>query len=388
MMLFEVSRIRRVYVLQSLRLIKVYAQFINSLYICTMLSELKNEHQLPEYIVVGQGISGTFLSYYLHKVGKKFIVYDEAKPFTASKVASGVINPVTGRRIVKTWMIDDVMPFTVNAYQTLEKELNISLIQQANILDFHPTTQMQLAFDERLPQETDYLKKVEQAEQWQQYFNYPFGIGETNPCWLIDINTLLIEWRKKLLKENVLIESKFEVEQPQTPNSKLQTILFCDGVAGFESPFFNMLPYSRMKGEALIVHIPNLPRTNMFKHGLNLVPWKNDLWWVGSSYDWKFENTEPTENFRKKTIAQLQVFLKIPFTIVDHIASERPANMERRPFVGLHPIHNNMGILNGMGTKGCSLAPYFAHELVEHLVHGKPINPLADVQRFKNILSR
>jgi hypothetical protein len=41
-----------------------------------------------------------------------------------------------------------------------------------------------------------------------------------------------------------------------------------------------------------------------------------------------------------------------------------------------------------MGTKGCSLAPYFAHELVEHLVHGKPINPLADVQRFKNILSR
>jgi hypothetical protein len=91
---------------------------------------------------------------------KKFIVYDEAKPFTASKVASGVINPVTGRRIVKTWMIDDVMPFTVNAYQTLEKELNVSLIQQANILDFHPTTQMQLAFDERLPQETDYLKKL------------------------------------------------------------------------------------------------------------------------------------------------------------------------------------------------------------------------------------
>ncbi|MEI2710192.1 MAG: hypothetical protein V9E96_14445 [Chitinophagaceae bacterium] len=38
-----------------------------------MLSELKNEHQLPEYIVVGQGICGTFLSYYLHKAGKKFI---------------------------------------------------------------------------------------------------------------------------------------------------------------------------------------------------------------------------------------------------------------------------------------------------------------------------
>jgi glycine/D-amino acid oxidase-like deaminating enzyme len=353
-----------------------------------MFSAVEINKQQAEFVIIGQGICGTFLSNYLHKAGKKILVYDNAKTYTASKVASGVINPVTGRRIVKTWMIDDVMPFAVNAYQNVEKELNISLIQKSNILDFHPTPQMQLAFEERLPQEPQYLKKAEQPEQWQQYFNYPFGIGETNPCWLIDINTLLIEWRKKLLKENVLIESKFEVEQPQTPNSKLQTILFCDGVAGFESPFFNMLPYSRMKGEALIVHIPNLPRTNMFKHGLNLVPWKNDLWWVGSSYDWKFENTEPTESFRKKTESQLASFLKIPFTIIDHLASERPANMERRPFVGLHPIHKNIGILNGMGTKGCSLAPYFAHELVEHLVHGKAINPLADVQRFKNILSR
>nr|MCU0322435.1 FAD-dependent oxidoreductase [Chitinophagaceae bacterium] len=115
----------------------------------------------PDYIIVGQGICGTFLSYYLHKAGKKILVYDEDKPFTSSKVASGIINPVTGRRIVKTWMIDDVMPFAVNIYQQLEKELNISIIQQTNILDFHPTPQMQMAFDERLPQETQYLKKVE-----------------------------------------------------------------------------------------------------------------------------------------------------------------------------------------------------------------------------------
>ena len=62
--------------------------------------------------------------------------------------------------------------------------------------------------------------------------------------------------------------------------------------------------------------------------------------------------------------------------------------MERRPFVGFHPTHKNMGILNGMGTKGCSLAPYFAKELAEHIINNKSINPLADVQRFSKILSR
>jgi hypothetical protein len=41
-----------------------------------------------------------------------------------------------------------------------------------------------------------------------------------------------------------------------------------------------------------------------------------------------------------------------------------------------------------MGTKGCSLAPYFAHELAENIIHNKNINPLADVKRFSRILSQ
>lgn len=354
-----------------------------------MLSELEIKNQQSEIIIVGQGICGTFLSYYLHKAGKKILVYDEAKSFTSSKVASGVINPVTGRRIVRTWMIEDVMPFAVNIYQQLEKELNVSIIQQTNILDFHPTPQMQMAFDERLPQETQYLKKVEQPEQWQQYFNYPFGIGETNPCWLVDVQNLMNAWRNQLKQNNQLIEENFNPNNLQPSTFNLQPItIFCDGVAGFENPYFKNLPYSRMKGEALIVSIPGLPRKNIYKQGFNIVPWKEDLWWVGSSYEWQFETIEPTEAFRKKMEAQLNSFLKLPYTIVDHIAAERPANMERRPFVGLHPVHKNIGILNGMGTKGCSLAPYFAYELTEHLVNGKSINPLADVQRFSKILSR
>jgi glycine/D-amino acid oxidase-like deaminating enzyme len=350
-------------------------------------SEIRN--QQSEIVIIGQGISGTFLSYYLYKAGKKFIVYDEPKPNTASKIASGVINPVTGRRIVRTWMIEEVMPFAVDAYKQLEKELGVDLIQQTNILDFHPTPQMQQAFNERLPQETDYLKLADNPEQWRQYFNYPFGIGETNPCWLIDINTLLVEWRKKLQQNNQLIESNFELDslQPSALSPK-PLIIFSDGVAGFPNPFFQALPYTRMKGEALIVSVPGLPRKNIYKQGFNLVPWKDNLWWVGSSYEWNFETTEPTEAFKQKTIGQLNALLKLPYTVVDHLAGERPANMERRPFVGFHPLHQNIGILNGMGTKGCSLAPYFAHELVENILHGKPINPLADVQRFRKVLSR
>jgi hypothetical protein len=51
-------------------------------------------------------------------------------------------------------------------------------------------------------------------------------------------------------------------------------------------------------------------------------------------------------------------------------------------------MNDNIGILNGMGTKGCSLAPLFAKELAENLVYGKTLNPEADINRFRKILSR
>ncbi|MEJ7679431.1 MAG: hypothetical protein WKG06_16540 [Segetibacter sp.] len=50
------------------------------------------------------------------------MIIDKNKPFTASKAASGVINPVTGRRIVRTWRIEELLPFALKAYTELGNE--------------------------------------------------------------------------------------------------------------------------------------------------------------------------------------------------------------------------------------------------------------------------
>ena len=347
-------------------------------------------------IIVGQGVSGSFLSWYLIKAGKKVVVIDGSQPYSASKVASGVINPVTGRRIVSTWMIETLLPFALEAYTEFGKNLGASIISQKNILDFHPTPQMKLAFDKRQPVESKYLRYPENEKQYKQYFDYPFGAGEINTCYLIDLNLLLSGWRNKLKEQGNLLEEVFDVNElsfsdtrfVRYKNISAEKTIFCDGTKGFDSPYFNLLPYAKNKGEVVIVEIKGLPRTNIYKHGLSLVPWKNDLWWVGSTYEWNFKDLLPSVAFRKNVEQLLRHWIKLPFEIVDHIASERPANLERRPFVGFHPKYLNIGILNGMGTKGCSLAPYFAHQLVQNILNNEPINPLADVKRFTKILSK
>lgn len=347
-----------------------------------------------DYIIVGQGISGTLLSHDLVNAGKTILVIDDNHPFTASKVASGVINPITGRRMVRTWEIEKLMPFAVEAYRQLEKELQVSLITQCNILDFHPTPQMVIAFAERIPEEKEYLRIPVDSDQWKTYFNYDFSLGEIHPCWLVDLHTLLSEWRARLRQKEILLEETFRWEDCKISqdhvvykNIHAEKIIFCEGVAGFDNPYFYLLPYARNKGQAIIVKIPGLPRTHIFKQGINIVPWRDDLFWIGSTYEWDFTDLSPSPAFRKKVEDQLSYWLKLPFEVVDHIASERPANMERRPFAGLHPATPSVGILNGMGTKGCSLAPYFASEFVNHLVHNTPITPQADVKRFSRILS-
>src|SRR5436189_5620437 len=103
-----------------------------------------------DYLIIGQGISGSFLCHELEKAGLSFLVIDEYRPYSASRIASGIINPVTGRRIVKTWMIDELLPFAWEAYKTLGNFLAVECISKTSSLDFFPSPQMRLAFLARL----------------------------------------------------------------------------------------------------------------------------------------------------------------------------------------------------------------------------------------------
>lgn len=346
-----------------------------------------------DYLIVGQGLCGTFLSWNLLKQGKTVLVIDQSKPNTSSKVASGVINPVTGRRIVRSWMIDELLPFAEQAYAALGADLDATLARRLGILNFHATPQMRDAFNQRVAEGEPFLQNHDEA-QWTQYLNFIYGIGEVAPSLLIDLNTMISGWRNRLSEAGLMLEEKFDAANVRLVNTGItygditaEKIIFCDGTGSINNPWFSFLPFATNKGEALIVHIPGLPSTHILKQGLSIAPWDDELFWVGSSYQWVFQDDKPTEGFRVKTQQALQFLLKVPFTIIDHIAAERPATIERRPFVGLHPKYNQVGILNGMGTKGCSLAPYFARELTDYLLQKKAITPEADVQRFSRILT-
>lgn len=348
-----------------------------------------------DYLIIGQGISGTMLAWYLQKEGKTFMVMDEPQPFSSSRVAAGIINPVTGRRYAYTWMIDEVMPFAVDAYRELEQYLGLTLVHERSIIDFFPSAQMRNAFVDRITDNDTYIHSFPDQNHFNQYFNYEFGCGEIRPSYMISLQLLLPEWRQRLKEWNMLSEEKLMMPALETTQGNIRyhdttadRIIFCDGAYGVQNPWFDKLPFAPNKGEALIIECDGLLNRHVYKKGMMLAPLQDNLYWTGSNYQWSFSDELPSANFYNQATTLLNNWLKKPYRVLEHKASVRPATLERRPFIGFHPVHENIGILNGLGTKGTSLAPFFANQLVQHLVHGFPITPEADVRRFTRILER
>jgi glycine/D-amino acid oxidase-like deaminating enzyme len=347
-------------------------------------------------LIIGQGICGTLLSWFLHKEGKTFLIIDNNKADSSSKVAAGIINPITGRRYVTTWMIDEVMPYAIDTYKAMETYLQTSFVYEKSIIDFFPSPQMLNAFVDRISEDDTYLHSYPNQNQFNQFFNYDFGCGEIRPSYTIHLSLLLELWKQKLNEWNAIQEEEFLPEELHIAEDHLryhditaQKIIFCDGVDSTTNPWFRLLPFAPNKGEAMIIEAEDLFNGHIFKRGLMLAPLPAaGVFWVGSNYQWEFTDDRPSEHFYKQTINLLQNWLKVPFKVLEHKAAIRPATVERRPFVGFHPAFPVIGILNGMGTKGTSLAPFFANQLTQHLVYHLPIADEANVNRFSRILSR
>jgi glycine/D-amino acid oxidase-like deaminating enzyme len=255
---------------------------------------------------------------------------------------------------------------------------------------------MRESFMHRLDEKNKYAFEVTHIEAYRSYFTFDFGAGEIRPVFIVNLEQILPAWKKYLLSKQLLHDENFETNELKVSDDKVSyknltadRIIFSNGHHAAEQSWFNRLPFAPNKGEIIIAEIPGLPADHIYKKGMVMVPLSTkDHWWIGSDYKWEFEDAQPTKEFRDRIESLLRNWLKLPFKVIDHFAGIRPATLERRPFVGMHPVYKNLGIFNGMGTKGCSLAPFFAKEYVDHLTNNKQITPDADVNRFKNILSR
>src|ERR1043166_3944847 len=140
-----------------------------------------------DYLIIGQGLCGTWLSWCLTKENRSFIVIDKNDPITPSKVSAGIINPVTGRRMVKVWRAEQILSFAHEAYNEIGSLLGIHAISQKNIIDFFPNAHQRQVFLERIEEGEQYLSSYPEQNQFNAFFSYELGCGEIRHSYIANV---------------------------------------------------------------------------------------------------------------------------------------------------------------------------------------------------------
>ena len=349
-----------------------------------------------DYLIVGQGLAGTLLSYFLHKEGKSFAFIDNQHLDSSSTVAAGIINPITGRRYVKSWRIEELFPFAMETYDELARILEVPIFYSKNTALLFKDIESSNNFLARSgdPDMKGYVSKNIDFPFYQKYFGEEiFSAVEFLKSGRCDLAQLIYSWHQ-FLKENnqIYLEEEFDYGAMEISGSnviykKLEAakIIFCEGASSMKNPFFNYLPFNPAKGEILIVNIPDYPfKDKMVKDGIFIIHLEKDVYWVGSSYNRNFENAQPSEEEKNNLISELKNLIKRPFEILDHKAAIRPTVRDRKPFLGKHPDFENMYIFNGLGAKGSYLGPFFARQMVDYMEYGNPLDKDVDIKRVKS----
>ncbi len=324
---------------------------------------------MTKILLIGQGIGGTLLAWSLRKRGVLVHVADGNLAGSASLAAAGIINPVTGKRFVKSWRFDEFFPIAKAVYQQLEQELGISIWEESPTIRLLGTPEEANDWSIRCGQAaySEQLSEMADAGVWGRYLKPGFQFGMIRQSARAKLPVLIAKYRETLQAEGVFFEKKIDYQEIDALAGDYDQIVFCEGWQATVNPFFPEAAFRVSKGEALIIRFPNteilnLP-TEMLKKTVLVAPLGNGTFWTGSTYRWQFDDVLPGTDGRTYLLGYLEEMFAAPFEIVDQVAGIRPTMIDRRPVVEHSKLNSKIFIFNGLGTKGALLAPFFAEQL-------------------------
>ncbi|MFY0672913.1 MAG: FAD-binding oxidoreductase [Bacteroidia bacterium] len=345
-----------------------------------------------DYIIIGAGLAGTILADFLSKKAS-VVVFDKEAGEYGSKVAAGIYNPVTGRRMVKSWMVDTFAPFALDYYRQKEKEINQKLIDVIDIQRLFHNVQQRNEWLERV--DFDQLQEIIRAQiepdsENRIWFKEHGGVT-TATSWRLNTVKYLDAWHGNWLKSGQLIRESIDYgdikvngEQVRVNDIEAKRVIFCEGWNIGKNPWFDFLPIKPNKGELLTIEAKGLDVNDMVQKRIFVLPIGEDKYKVGATYDRENHDYLPTEKAKWWLLERLDNIIKVPYKILSQKAGIRPASVDRRPFVGQHPEFKSLFVFNGFGSKGVHQMPWSANHFVKVLEEGAELNSEMSIQRFSD----
>lgn len=345
-----------------------------------------------DYLIVGQGIAGSLLAWFLQEEGFSVAIVDDGRPNASSRVAAGLINPITGRRFVKSWRIDELLPFAQDTYRRLEAQLGVKIYHPFEIVRAIYTVQEENLWLERCadPAYRPYVSDAAPLGVLAEYVAPARAFGLVKGGARVALPELLRALAQRWAAQGALVQASFDFSQLRLGASyveydklRARRIVFCGGYRDKLNPLFPAFPLAGDKGEACIVRFQGAPAfERILKHKVFVIPLENGTYWAGANYAHRFDHELPTEAGYQWLADQLRQSVACPFEVLAHQAAVRPTVPDRRPLMGQHSACQHVFIFNGLGTKGASLGPFWAHHFVQYLAGRAALDEAVHWRRF------
>lgn len=323
------------------------------------------------------------------------MVYDVPQENRSSLVAAGMFNPFASKGLIRTWMATDVFGYLHQFYPRVEKLLNTKFFFQQLIYRPFVNIEEQNSW---IAQTGDaaiqaFVESTHVKPAYSHQVNDPLGGIVAKKGGYLHTGTFLSEVRTWLVANDSFCGEHFDLQQVEdrvtgvTYNGiRANKVIFCTGVPLQEAMYW--LPVVKLKGETLTISMKEPPEL-IYNRGVYAVASQMPgAFKVGSTYQLKNIVHDISLGGRQELEMKFRQLFKSDYAVLGQDWGLRPTTVDRKPVMGLWPGLSNRIIFNGLGSKGVSLAPYFALVLADWLEGSRELLPEVNINRFNALYSK
>lgn len=321
-----------------------------------------------KWIIVGQGLAGTCLAWALWRRGVKFMLVDRGAG-GSSRVAAGMVNPVTGKNFEPSWRIAEFLPEALEFYAGVEERIGRKL--------WHPFPVLRLAGSDK--EWRKIVSKLEAADV------APWVAGEVAaPAgWAGAVEVRgggRLDTRAFMDGSREFFQALGCYEIGEVSSEECgENVIRCEGAAGLLGGRYG--PQRCAKGEILTVRAGGWDETHIrIGAGGWMVPQGGGVFKVGSTYEWDELDELPTAKGRVRVEEIVSRLGGAAFEVIGHEAGVRPILRRSQPLIG--PLADGGWMFNALGSKGSLYAPGMAARLAHWLLDGIEPEPEVDFRVF------
>ena len=345
---------------------------------------------MVDYIIVGAGLAGVAFAEKALSNNKSIIVFEDDSQ-NSSRIAAGLYNPVILKRFSSTYQAQEQLDSMNLFYNGIQSRFNRQFNHVMPILRrFFSIEEQNNWYDvSDKPALSAFITREISNEKFDG-LDSPYGFGKVMQTGWVNTEAFLQAYVDNLEERKLLVCETFDysklelnVDFVSYKGINARHIIFAEGYGIHSNPYFKYLPLDGTKGEMLIIEAHGLDLNVIINSGVFILPLGEGLFKVGATYNWADKTPTPTEEGKVELIEKLNEVITCNYKIISHLAGVRPTVKDRKPLVGTHPLHTNLHVLNGLGTRGVMLAPSMADELFQHVESNKPLPIEIDIKRYR-----